>query len=222
MKKTSSNRALSISSNAKNLLPITGEESFGFHLTQLKEGLIFDCSLSMYPSRMDGYVGQQKQFDVVTRHHFGFVFSGEVVLSRPGLPDLGLTKGMYFSSPGGFKLSGDGQASVIGREGYRGMFNVGGPVEKSGRLCYIDNCSVSQLIPPARLGDPTFQLLVFPPGVEQTEHIHPTIRLGMVVWGHGQCRLPDGTRQDLNAGRALCSWLFDGKRIDGGCCVSSR
>lgn len=175
----------------------------GLQTSRLRSGLIFDASETMYPSRLEGFVGGRAQFDVSTRHHFGFVLEGSIVIKRNGLPQQGLQKGMYFSAPGPFEIEGDAKVSVIIREGYRGMFTVGGPIESSGRLCYIDGCSVSQLVPPARLGDPTFQQLVFPPGVDQSQHIHPTIRLGMVISGSGHCRTPDGILRPLRTGDAF-------------------
>ena len=54
-------------------------------------------------------------------------------------------------------------------------------------LPYINGCSTKQLIPPARPGDPTFQMLYIPAGTsEQAHHIHATARIVYVVSGSGK------------------------------------
>jgi hypothetical protein len=81
--------------------------------------------------------------------------------------------------------------------------NVAGWVEKKGRLTYIDGCSDTILVYPARLGDPSLNLLHFPVGIEQTFHSHPSIRLGCVIDGHGFSEIGDIGKEeitDLNYG----------------------
>lgn len=175
-------------------------EGRGFLGREFTSGVLFDSSLSMYPSVMRGFGGGSTEFAMATSTYFGIVREGEVKLIREGLPEVGLARGMYFSATGSMTLKGDGQVMLVERLGYRGLFTVGGPIEDEGRLVYVDDCSVSQLIPPVRLGDPTFQMLVFPPGVNQTQHIHPTLRFGMVLRGHGTCHLPNGINHDLRPG----------------------
>jgi len=63
--------------------------------------------------------------------------------------------------------------------------NTLGWVEKQGRLSYIDGCSDSLLVYPSRLGDGSMSLLYFPPGINQTFHRHPSLRLGCVISGSG-------------------------------------
>lgn len=60
-----------------------------------------------------------------------------------------------------------------------------GWVENKGRLSYIDGCSDSLLVYPARMGDSSLNVLFFPPGIEQTYHTHPSIRMGCVIDGQG-------------------------------------
>jgi len=43
------------------------------------------------------------------------------------------------------------------------------------------------------LGDPCLNLLYFPPGVTQTQHTHPSMRVGMVISGEGECVTPSAT-----------------------------
>lgn len=53
---------------------------------------------------------------------------------------------------------------------------------------YINGCSTKELIPPARKGDPTMQLLFMPCHTsEQEHHIHTTDRVVYVKDGYGEC-----------------------------------
>jgi quercetin dioxygenase-like cupin family protein len=133
--------------------------------------------------------------------HFGFVHSGQGVLLHDGRVHQ-LYPGMYFSVPGRFSLIG-GQGIFVTRERWRGFFHVGGPAEWMGRLKYIDGCTDSLLIPPVKLGDPCLNLLYFPAGIDQTQHTHPSDRIGMILSGRGQCVTPDG-EIDLVPGMIFC------------------
>ena len=62
-----------------------------------------------------------------------------------------------------------------------------------GRLRYIDGCSDTLLACPPLLGDPCLNHLHFPKGTLQTQHTHPSVRLGVVARGEGACETPDGT-----------------------------
>ena len=122
--------------------------------------------------------------------HFGYVARGTAVLSCAA-GSFRLGAGMYFAVPGDGSVSGDA-GIVATRLGYRGLFSIGGPVEETGRLRYIDGCTDSLLVAPAVCGDPCLNALYFPPGVDQTEHTHPTARVGLVAAGSGECVTPDG------------------------------
>lgn len=57
-------------------------------------------------------------------------------------------------------------------------------------LPYINGCSVKQIFPPIRSGDPTLQFLHIPPNTsEQAHHIHSTYRVAYVLSGSGRCIL---------------------------------
>jgi hypothetical protein len=77
------------------------------------------------------------------------------------------------------------RAWLIIRRGFRAQNIMGSDIESRGRLVYIDGCSDSLLIYPPRLGDPSLNLLVFPPCIDQTFHIHPSLRMGLVLDGEG-------------------------------------
>jgi mannose-6-phosphate isomerase-like protein (cupin superfamily) len=55
-------------------------------------------------------------------------------------------------------------------------------------LPYIDGCATTQLLPPIRNGDPTWQMLYMHPySSEQAHHIHSTARIVYVHSGYGEC-----------------------------------
>ena len=98
-----------------------------------------------------------------------------------------LTGGQYFSLfcnefvP---KIACESALFLVVRLGYKAQ-NVIGWVEEQGRLSYIDGCTDSLLVYPPRQGDPSLNLLHFPTGIEQTRHLHPSIRMGCVISGEG-------------------------------------
>jgi len=97
---------------------------------------------------------------------------------------------MYFAVPGTATIRG-GTGLAITREGYHGFFQLGGPIEETGRLRYIDGCTDSLLIAPVTLRDPCLNLLHIPPGTRQSAHTHPSIRVGLIVGGAGECVTPE-------------------------------
>ena len=84
-----------------------------------------------------------------------------------------------------------GSALVIAHAGYRGLRQLGGPLETSGRLRYVDGCTDTLLVCPPRLGEPCLNHLHIPPHTQQSEHTHPSLRLGVIARGSGLCRTPD-------------------------------
>ena len=112
---------------------------------------------------------------------------------------------MFASVPGACRVDGrasKGSGLVISHFGYQGMFQLGGPIEPKGRLRYIDGCTDSLLLSPPVLGDPCLNHLHIPAGTTQTTHLHPSLRVGMVVRGEGICITPD-RELSLRAGLAF-------------------
>lgn len=98
-----------------------------------------------------------------------------------------LEKGQYFSLFTGDNVPEfdvNAKLFLVVRLGYKCQNTIGW-VEKQGRLSYIDGCTDSLLIYPPRMGDPSLNLLHFPAGIEQTKHLHPSIRIGCVIDGEG-------------------------------------
>jgi mannose-6-phosphate isomerase-like protein (cupin superfamily) len=148
--------------------------------------------------------------------HFGYVHTG-VAHVRWGPPpgmipdgpvsyDFRLYAGQWFALPGMVRVSG-GAGIVVAREGGWCLPLTGGPLERAGRLKYIDGCTDSLLAAPVRRGDPCLNLLYFPAGIDQTAHTHPSDRIGMILSGRGLCVVGQGEHQrqvDLVAGMIFC------------------
>ena len=123
-----------------------------------------------------------------TGTHFGYVYQGAARLECAS-GSFAVAQGMYFAVPGALRIA-QGEGLVITRLGYRGWFQLGGPVENQGRLRYIDGCTDSLLIPPLVLGDACLNLLHLPPQTRQTRHTHPSLRAGLIIRGQGHCVTP--------------------------------
>lgn len=157
----------------------------------LTHGLLVDLSKDEFPTALIHW--NQGILRLTASHHvtyFGYVYRGEPLL-KTSAGDFTLREGMYFSLPGGGTLLGEGQGIIISRLGYQGMFSIGGPIEPEGRLLYIDGCRDSLLIPPVLKGNPCLNGLYFPSGINQTPHTHPSMRIGMIVSGYGECVTAD-------------------------------
>jgi hypothetical protein len=112
---------------------------------------------------------------------------------------------MYCVAPGEVCIAApEGRVLVITQVDYHGVWQVGGPPEPLGRLRYIDGCSDTLLVCPPRLGEPCLNHLHVPHGTDQTSHTHPSVRIGTITGGEGECRTVDG-RHPLRAGMG---WLI--------------
>lgn len=122
--------------------------------------------------------------------HYLLAFAGTSTLDRRGAV-YPLAARMFAAVPGACRVNG-GSGLVVTHEGYRGLFQLGGPIEERGRLRYIDGCTDSLLLSPAVLGDPCVNHLHIPAGTSQSRHVHPSVRVGMIVRGEGVCVTPEG------------------------------
>lgn len=154
-----------------------------------QHGDVIDARDTMYPSLARAVSGDA-ELGNPTSSYYGFVVKGGAKVQTPGF-DLEAREGAWFAAPGSVQLAVDGLAVVIERFGYRCPPQAGS-IEHEGRLSYIDGCSDTVLVAPARQGDPVFNLLHFPVGIDQSVHSHPSIRLGVVARGHGEAYGPDG------------------------------
>ncbi|MGB3401995.1 MAG: AraC family ligand binding domain-containing protein [Microcoleaceae cyanobacterium] len=128
--------------------------------------------------------------------HFGFVYQGHPVLSRQtnqawGEERYSLHPGMYFCLPNQGKIEGKNSAGIIiSYLNYKGVFSLGGSLESTGRLAYIDGGTNSVLIPPILVGNPCINGMYFPPNINQTMHTHPSYRIGIIVEGSVEIETP--------------------------------
>jgi mannose-6-phosphate isomerase-like protein (cupin superfamily) len=168
---------------------------------ELVNGLLADISDDAFPTKLWSWSNDVLNLRQNNATHFGYVYRGSSAIEHAS-GTFNVSEGMYFSAPGEVTIRGSGGGIAISRIDYDGFFHVGGPVEHRGRLKYIDGCTDSLLIPPIMMGDPCLNLLYFPPGVKQTQHTHPSMRLGIVIRGRGECITPSGTTA-LEPGRAF-------------------
>lgn len=167
---------------------------------EISTGLLCDLVDTPHPTRVWGWDDGILELPAGATH-FGMVTEGTIVLKDPR-GEFALGARMFFAAPGACVIDGTGACGlVISRLDYQGLWQLGGPVEQTGRLCYIDGCSDTLLISPPRLGDPCLNHLHIPPGTSQTAHTHPSERIGIIVRGTGECRTPAGART-LTAGMA--------------------
>lgn len=165
--------------------------SNSFTSYKLINGLLADLSNDEFPTQLRSWDGGWLSLPN-TGTHFGYVWQSESILMVKG-GTFQLAAGMYFSIPGEAKLMGTGKGIVVTRLGYQGVFSIGGPIERNGRLRYIDGCMDSLIIPPPMLGNPCLNALYFPHGINQTAHTHPSMRVGMIASGSGECITQDET-----------------------------
>lgn len=119
---------------------------------------------------------------------YGFVYTGGAQVKTTN-NTYNLKEGQYFCFTDEIEIEG-GSGIIIEAMNCRGLDMLGGPIEEQGRLRYVDGCTDSLLVCPVRLGDPCLNALFFPPMTDQTQHTHPSIRIGIVVKGRGECVIP--------------------------------
>jgi quercetin dioxygenase-like cupin family protein len=170
-----------------------------FYPLTLTHGLLFDLSGDAFPTLARGFDdGTLDLPDEGT--HYGMVTAGGGIL-HDDEDRFRLRAGMFFVMTGACRVAAPGgRGMVITRLGYKGLRQVGGPVEATGRLRYIDGCTDTLLVCPPRLGEPCLNHLHIPPHTAQSQHTHPSERVGVILRGRGECRTGDGTVYPLAPG----------------------
>ncbi|HLK55668.1 MAG TPA: cupin domain-containing protein [Chthonomonadaceae bacterium] len=158
---------------------------------EVRTGLLLDLSADIFPTQVYGWSHADLALPGEATH-YGIVTEGECVL-RDAHGTYRLRAGMFFVCPAEIVVEGEtGRGMVISRLGYRGLWQIGGPLEAEGRLQYIDGCTDTLLVSPPRLGDPCLNHLHIPPHTNQSPHTHPSERIGVILRGRGECRTPEG------------------------------
>jgi|TARA_R110000744_G_scaffold211127_1_gene330257 hypothetical protein len=166
-------------------------------------GLVFDdSSHAKYPIRYYNVINGEGAEIKKDHSYYGFCYEGFTNFRNETDPPFNLMSGQAFSMQGPFELTPSTSKimliEVLHTKGiypetnYKAMTVVCGGLEKEGRLKYIDGCTDSLLIPPVKMGDPCFNHLSFPKNIDQTQHTHPSHRIGIVAKGQGRCITPFG------------------------------
>lgn len=165
------------------------------------DNVVLDRTDSMYPCEVHKITNNE--FTVPKNSTiYGFCISGEMKISETKT----VAPNEFFSISSRYncnKITVNGVGFCIIKFGFHGQNVFGGPIEKQGRLCYIDHCSDSLLVYPPRMGDPSLSSLHFPPGIVQTFHTHPSFRLGIVAHGKGYAESKT-YKHDLTPGAVFC------------------
>jgi hypothetical protein len=176
------------------------KDEFGRHVSHdptftpltIQAGLLLDLSEDAFPTRVYGWNEDMLRLRTDATH-YGMVTAGVAQL-RIGPVTSTLLPGMFFVLPGYGEIEGEegGRGLVVSRLGYRGLRQIGGPLEEQGRLRYIDGCSDTLLVCPPLLGEPCLNHLHIPAHTRQSAHTHPSVRLGVILRGRGECHTPQG------------------------------
>ena len=162
----------------------------------LETGLLLDLSDDVFPTHVYGFHDDTLELPA-NATHYGMVTEGGGILHDRS-DRFRLREGMFFVMPGACRLAAPGgRGLVISRLGYHGLRQVGGPIEAEGRLRYIDGCTDTLLVCPPRLGEPCLNHLHIPPHTAQTQHTHPSERIGVILRGRGECRVPSQDGADI-------------------------
>ena len=170
-----------------------------FQLFNLKTGSLSEICDDNFPTSFSSWK-EKKLYLSNEGTHFGYVSKGETLLQTK-LGEFNLKERMYFCVPDEFSVE-NGEGIMITRHSFKGIFSIGGQIEETGRLRYIDGCRDTLLIPPLLKGDPCLNALYFPKSITQTPHTHPSVRIGMVALGKGECVTDEGVFS-LTAGSAF-------------------
>ena len=162
-----------------------------------KHGDIIKKNYTMYPTYM---IAIEESYQMMTEdsNAYGFCTHGSFNITTEKKKWM-VQAGDFFSLQTKMSVEPIGDERnlmfAIVRVGFRGIDMVG-TSEDHGRLSYIDGCTDSLLVCPPRLGDPCLNYLHFPVGIDQTQHLHPSIRMGIVIGGKGEAfQKPDGKRE---------------------------
>lgn len=117
----------------------------------------FDLVDDKHHIRVQSIVDSELNLDPQASH-FVVIHKGEVCASLV-TGEYVLRENCFGSFPGAVRLEAHGNALIISSIGYESPVLIGGPIERKGRLRYIDGCTASLLIPPPVRGEPCLNCL---------------------------------------------------------------
>jgi hypothetical protein len=154
-----------------------------------QDGQVIDARETMYPTYAKFIMGPSANVGGEYATTYGYVLEGRDILATANGQDWRIQEGNFFAFHGivdfGHLKGGQYKIWTVTKLGYRCLPMVG-QIETNGRLSYIDGCSDSVLVSMPRYGDPVLNYLHFPTGIYQTQHTHPSIRMGVVIGGEGE------------------------------------
>lgn len=165
----------------------------------LETGLLLDLSDDAFPARVYAFHDDTLELPGNATHYGMITEGGGILYDREDR--FRLRAGMFFVMNRACRIAAPGgRGLVISRLDYRGLRQVGGPIEVMGRLRYIDGCTDTLLVCPPRLGEPCLNHLHIPTHTAQSQHTHPSERIGVILRGRGECRTGDGSVFPLSPG----------------------
>ena len=170
-------------------------ENPSFFSTDFDTGLLYDNSENKFSSKLYSWDREELKLESNNSTFYIYVHEGTAHIksslhNKCCINPFVLSSRMYACTSGSVSIAG-GRGIVMEKLGYdNSLFQVGGPIDGKGKYRYIDGCSDSLIVPPVKMGDPCLNALYFPKGINQTEHTHPSMRVGMVTYGSGWCITP--------------------------------
>lgn len=184
-----------------------------------------DATFGMYPCEAHFYA-ESATISSDTSSIYGYCLEGSFELSNR-TDDFLVREGNYFAMSGTVQInpqSDDAKLWVVTRHGFKVPTQMG-RVESNGRLSYIDGCSDSVLVSMPRYGDPVLNYLHFPEDIYQTQHTHPSVRLGVVISGVGTA-FRDETAQSASSWRKPlvkgCIFMLEEQELHSFCTENSH
>ncbi|MES2464010.1 MAG: cupin domain-containing protein [Armatimonadota bacterium] len=166
---------------------------------RLETGVLADLSHGPHPAIVHGFHDDTLALSEDATHYGMLTEGGAILHDREDR--FRLRVGMFFVAVGRCQIAAPGgRGLVISVPGYKGLRQVGGPLEERGRLEYIDGCTDTLLVCPPRRGEPCLNHLHIPPNTAQSAHTHPSERIGVILRGRGECRTGDGSIHALEPG----------------------
>lgn len=190
-----------------------------------EHGNHLDATDGMYPCESfwwtkSGAVGMK------TASVYGYCLNGGFQVQND-LDTFMVSEGNFFSMSGLVDfdpITEDSQLWTVVRYGFKVPQQLG-RVESNGRLSYIDGCSDSVLVSMPRYGDPVLNYLHFPEDIYQTQHTHPSVRLGIVISGTGEA-FRDETAQSGSSWRYPltkgCMFMLEEQELHSFCTEDSH
>lgn len=122
---------------------------------------------------------------------FLIVMYGTIKVYMQGKARIVLERGECIEINQDCVLESLGSGLIISTEYYKGLFRATLELPMEGHLRFIDGCTDTVLLPSIVKGMPCLNFLYVPKYTTQAKHTHPSIRIGLVYSGVGECIVND-------------------------------